>query len=197
MGTMGKGCLIIGLIGLAAIAFFVYYVGSHPPPPKSAYTSSIVTNYLDLPPEFLNPRTLATGSPAPDFTYASIGNQVVRLSDYIGQKYVILDFWATWCPPCRMELPALQEFYARRGNEVEIIAITSEDSNAKMSIRQMVTTELLRFQILHDPTDTIGSAYPHEAIPFLVFIDKDGIVRGTHLGYSENVDGAVAEMFGI
>jgi peroxiredoxin len=189
--------MIFGLIGLAAIAWAVYYVGSHPPPPKSAYQSSTVTNYLEIPPEFLNPQTLATGNQAPDFTYANINNQVVRLSDYIGQKYVILDFWATWCPPCRMELPALQDFYEERGNEVEIIAITSESPDSKMSIRQMVTSEMLRFQILHDPTDTIGSAYPHEAIPFLVFIDKDGIVRGTHLGYSQDVDAIVAEMFGI
>lgn len=197
MGTTGKGCIIVGLIGLAAIAWVFYYVGSHPLPPKSAYQFSTVTNYLENPPEFLNPQTAATGSPAPDFTYPNINNRVVRLSDYIGQKYVILDFWATWCPPCRRELPSLQDFYEERGNEVEIIAITSERPDAKTSIRQLVTSEMLQFHVLHDPTDTIGDAYPHDAIPFLVFIDKDGIVRGIHLGYTSDVDGMVAEVFGI
>ena len=197
MGGVGKGCIVLGIIGLAALAWIVITVSNQPVPVKSIYTQPTVSNYLNNPPEFYDPQVAAIGSVAPDFSYPTVGNRVVRLSDYIGERYVIIDFWATWCPPCQRELPELQSFYAERSDLIEVIAITSERADAKMSIQDNVRRKGLQFPVMHDPSGEISNLYPHQGIPFLVLIDIDGVIRGTHSGYTSDTDGLVAEVFGL
>ncbi len=198
MGGVGKGCLVIGLIGLLALAWVVYSASKMERPVESEFSDATVSNYLDYRPEFNeNVQVARKGSPAEDFTYPTIYGRVIRLSDYIGRKYVILDFWATGCPPCRRELPELQDYYEEHGDQIEIIAITSEGASAKQAIRQMVTSMGLRFPVMHDPSNAISRIYPTRGIPFLVFIDIDGTLRATYTGYSDRLGELVAEVFGI
>ncbi len=198
MGGVGKGCLALGLIGLLALAWVVYSASNLERPAESEFTDTTVSNYLDYAPEFNeNVQVARKGSPAEDFTYPTISGQVIRLSDYIGRKHVILDFWATWCDPCRRELPELQDFYEEHGDQIEIIAITSEGASAKQAIKQMVASMGLRFPVMHDPSREISRIYPTRGIPFLVFIDIDGTLRATFTGYSNRLDELVAEAFGI
>lgn len=198
MGGVGKGCLVIGLIGLLALAWVVYSASKLERPADSAFSDAIVSNYLEYEPEFNeNVQVARKGSPAEDFTYPTISGRVIQLSDYIGRKYVILDFWATWCGPCRKELPELQDFYEEHGDRIEIIAITSEGTSAKQAIRQMVTSMGLMFPVMHDPSKAISRIYPTRGIPYLVFIDIDGTFRMTHLGYSDRFNELVSEAFGI
>lgn len=137
------------------------------------------------------------GEHAPDFTYVTVDGLEITLSDYIGEKPVVLDFWATWCRPCLEELPVLQAFYEEYGDQVEIIAISSEDSRVKDGIANIINQYALTFPVMHDPSGGIGNLYPTRAIPYLVFIDIDGKVTKTHTGMSPSIGEDILEEFGI
>ena len=135
--------------------------------------------------------------PAPDFTITAVDGSQIQLSDYIGRKAVVIDFWATWCGPCMMELPVLQEFYQANSADVEIIAVSSEDAGAAASIENVVSDKRLTFPVIHDPAKSIDNLYPHRAIPYLVFIDIDGIVVHAATGYNPKISDEIKELFGL
>jgi len=198
MGAQGKGCLIIAVIGLVAFLYFMFT--SVEPTNKedmSVGNRGTVTNYLGETPELPGPSIMSQGAKAPDFIYATINNETICLSDFAGKKPVVIDFWATWCPPCQRELPVLQEFYENYSDKVEIIAITSEGANVAGQIQNTVTSKGLEYVVVHDPSRAISNMYPHRGIPFLVFIDINGNVVGTTSGYNPNVGNEIIRMFGL
>jgi len=139
------------------------------------------------------------GERAPDFTFETIDGEVITLSDYIGEKHVILDFFATWCRPCRDELPELRDFYERYSGDVEIIAISSEHVRSSGTIRDMNDDMELEFPVMHDFSATIGTLYPTMSIPYLVYIDINGIVLDEQTGYNPMADTTeiITEKFGL
>lgn len=83
----------------------------------------------------MNPTTSKAGQPAPDFTTENIHGEEISISDFKG-KYVLIDFWGSWCPPCRKEMPALTKFYTKYketkfkdGDGVEIITVALEKND--------------------------------------------------------------------
>jgi thiol-disulfide isomerase/thioredoxin len=70
------------------------------------------------------------GSRAPDFTLNALDGRPVRLSDYRNQKTVVLSFWASWCGPCRMEMPSLENFYSKNRDNVEVLAVSIDQDPA-------------------------------------------------------------------
>ncbi|MDE2485246.1 MAG: TlpA family protein disulfide reductase, partial [candidate division NC10 bacterium] len=88
---------------------------------------------------------------APDFTLKTLEGNTVRLSEFRGQKVVLINFWATWCPPCRVEMPAMQQIYSEyKAKGFEILAVNIE-SDAKQAISDFVKELRLTFPILLDP----------------------------------------------
>jgi thiol-disulfide isomerase/thioredoxin len=168
-------------------------------PPDNLTDNSVGTtvDYLSMEPVIPESRAVAENEMAPDFSYYSIDGREIRLSDYIGRKNVILDFWATWCGPCMMELPALQEFYSANSDQFEVIAISSEARNASNSIAGVVSQKALSFPVIHDPTGNIGELYPTRSIPYLILINMDGTVRKMQIGFSPTVGEEILEEFGI
>lgn len=130
---------------------------------------------------------LSNGDTPPDFTLTSLDGKNVTLSELRGKK-VVLNFWATWCPPCKAEMPHMQNYYEQyaKKDNVEIIAVnlTSEerDVTADAKIDSVMTFRDsfdLTFPILldQDPKNSIGIAYQILTIPTTYFIDSNGYIQ--------------------
>jgi len=125
---------------------------------------------------------LKVGQPAPDFSAPDLAGQTVSLSDYRGQKVVLLDFWATWCGPCKMAMPGLQSLqddFKKRG--LEILSLNEGESAEQAG--NFIKKKGYGFHVLLDASSAIGASYGVRGIPTLV-VDKQGLVRWIRVGYS-------------
>ncbi len=119
---------------------------------------------------------------APDFTLESLSGDQISLSDMRG-KVVVLNLWASWCPPCRAEMPALQRVYQEnqeRGLEVLAVNMTAQDSLA--DVEAFVQEFNLTFPVLLDTGGEVGNAYLMRALPTTFFIDREGVIQRVIVG---------------
>jgi len=125
--------------------------------------------------------TPATGSPAPDFTLKSAAGQNLRLGEQKG-RVVMVNFWATWCGPCRIELPQLSRLQQKYGDAgFTMLGVNVDDDFSKATA---VAQQLdVRFPVLYDDGKQVVKRYGVSAMPSSVLIDRDGRVRAVHLGY--------------
>jgi len=140
---------------------------------------------------------IAVGDQAPDFTAEDMDGNEFTLSEMIGEKPVVLDFWATWCPPCRREMPLISEFAEKYKDEVLVYSITSESAESREGILSFIKDNELKQKFIHDPSGSIADKYFVYAIPYVVAIDIDGKVVGTFLGFSENIVEELEEALGF
>lgn len=124
---------------------------------------------------------------APDFTLPSLDGQTVRLSDLRG-KAVLLNFWATWCAPCRLEMPTMEKAYQEyKSRGLEILAV-SLDAGSNSVVKHFMQELQLDFPVLLDPNMEVLRLYRQFSIPATFLIDKQGIVRHRELGYRDWTD---------
>jgi len=122
---------------------------------------------------------LEVGSPAPPFTLPDLNGRQVSLSQYKG-KVVMLDFWATWCGPCRMSMPVLENLEKEYRDTLVLLAINLQETRDDVS--QYMRQQQLHSQVLLDEQASVGEIYGAGSIPMQVLIDKSGIVRYVQLG---------------
>jgi cytochrome c biogenesis protein CcmG/thiol:disulfide interchange protein DsbE len=124
---------------------------------------------------------LAIGNAAPDFELKTLDGKSIRLSELQGQK-VILNFWATWCPPCRAEMPEMQNFYEKYNKDVEVFAVnlTSQDSRDK--VHSFIKENGLTFPVVLDEEGDVLKLYKISPIPTSYIIDSEGIIRHKYVG---------------
>jgi len=123
------------------------------------------------------------GNLAADFELETLAGEAISLSKMKGKK-VILNFWATWCPPCKAEMPHMQEFYEKQnGDNIEILAVnlTTAEKNPE-HISRFADDYELTFPILLDHTGEIGNLYRARTIPTSYIIDSNGIIRNKIVG---------------
>ncbi|MFY4729651.1 peroxiredoxin family protein [Nitrospira sp. BLG_2] len=116
------------------------------------------------------------GDEAPNFTLRDLTGNVMSLSQLRG-KVVLLNFWATWCGPCRVEMPAMEQLYKtlpRR--EFEILAVSTDPQGTAVT-RPFQREMGFTFPILHDSEYRVGLAYGARTIPITFMVDRRGIVR--------------------
>lgn len=125
------------------------------------------------------PDPVGVGFRAPEFAARRLDDatHVVRLSDYRG-SVVLLNVWATWCDPCRREMPSIEKLYQELGPKgFRVVAVSIDDGGAEADIRDFAREYRLTFDILHDPTGGIQRTYQLIGVPESFLIDKDGVVR--------------------
>lgn len=121
------------------------------------------------------------GSAAPNFTFPNLKGGDASLSDYRG-KVVLINVWATWCTPCREEMPSMQRFYdSMKGKPFEILAV-SVDTRGQTDVAPFVSELGLTFPILLDTDKKITGLYHTTGQPESFVIDKDGMVVDRILG---------------
>ncbi|MFO1444965.1 TlpA family protein disulfide reductase [Bacillus sp. Bva_UNVM-123] len=121
---------------------------------------------------------LGIGLKAPDFELKNLAGESVKLSDYEGKK-VMLNFWATWCPPCKAEMPDMEEFYHDSGDDIVILAVNIDTNN---DVAGFVKKMGVTFPILLDTNNRVNKIYQIISIPTSYFIDEKGIIRNKHIG---------------
>jgi thiol-disulfide isomerase/thioredoxin len=127
---------------------------------------------------------LEIGRPAPTFSLADLNGRKVSLDQFKG-KVVMLDFWATWCGPCRMTMPLLENLQKEYANTMVLLAINLQEPGD--AVRDYVREQNLHSQVLLDEEGIVGQTYGAEAIPMQVLIDKGGIVRDIMTGFNQRM----------
>ena len=125
------------------------------------------------------------GGRAPDFALAGAGGTTVKLSGLRG-KVVLVDFWASWCKPCKKELPELDKLakaYKDAGAEVAIVAINI-DTKKENADKFLKSAGIKHVTVLYDPSSTSAEQYEPETMPTSFVIDKKGIIKSVHVGYN-------------
>ncbi len=132
--------------------------------------------------------TLKVGDAAPDFSLEDLANQPWTLASLRGQKVVVLDFWATWCGPCRMAMPALQTLHRDlKDRGLEIVGVNQAESADR--VRNFLNLKKYTFRTVLDRRADVAHDYGVRAIPVLVVVDKRGMIRRIQAGYAkENAD---------
>jgi peroxiredoxin len=122
-----------------------------------------------------------TGQTAPDFVLKSATGENLRLSEYRGDV-VMINFWATWCGPCRQEMPLLDELYTRYQRVgFNLLGVNIDDDSRRAMA--MVNELGISFPVLFDEDKKVSKLYEVEAMPLTLLLDREGTVRHVHYGY--------------
>jgi peroxiredoxin len=119
---------------------------------------------------------------APDFELQTTTGETVRLSDLRGQA-VLVTLWATWCPPCRAEMPAIEKVYNDYKDEgLVVLAVNMTYQDTPSNIAPFLEEYDLTFPVLLDETGSVGNAYQLRSLPSSFFIGRDGIITEFVIG---------------
>jgi len=145
------------------------------------FASSIFLVLLLLPGACNSNRPPKIGEKAPDFSLAD-GSRTVSLSQLRG-KPVLLNFWATWCPPCIQEMPSLVQLQKKMGDKVTILAVSEDaDDNA---YKQFIRDHNIDLLTVRDPKESVNAMYGTFKFPETYVIDKDGVIRRKFIGAAD------------
>ncbi|MDP6102831.1 MAG: redoxin domain-containing protein [Dehalococcoidia bacterium] len=123
---------------------------------------------------------IALGQHAPDFTLADLNGNRVNFSDFRG-KVVFINFWATWCPPCRAEMPEIEAVY-QEYKDRDVVVLSVDILELEDKVRQFVEKGGYSWVFVMDSTGEISKDYAIGAIPTSIFVDVDGIIRAVNIG---------------
>ena len=125
--------------------------------------------------------------PAPEFELKDASGKVVRLADYKG-KVVLLDFWATWCGPCAIEIPWFVEFQRKYKDQgFEVLGISMDDDGWK-AVTPFVAAKKINYRVVQGSDSTADLYGGVEALPTTFVIDRDGRIASVHIGLSSKKD---------
>ncbi|MFP5108024.1 redoxin domain-containing protein [Neobacillus sp. C211] len=121
---------------------------------------------------------LAIGAKAPDFELKTLTGETVKLSNLKGKK-VMLNFWATWCPPCKAEMPAMEQFSKQMEKDIVILAVNIDP---QLDVQGFVDENKITFPIPLDADDKVNETYQVLSIPTTYFIDSKGMIQNKYVG---------------
>ena len=148
---------------------------------STAYTnSSLIHNGASA------DRALATNDAAPDFTLQKLNGGTISLSEFRGKKPVVVDFWASWCPNCRRDMPNLNRFYEKYKDKVEVIGVNLQERESV--VEDFIKSRQIAFPIAFDPGGYASSAFGIRYTNTHILIDKDGNLLRTIPGDISETD---------
>jgi peroxiredoxin len=125
------------------------------------------------------PPAPAVGHPAPDFALTTVTGETFKLSDLRGTP-VVLNFWATWCPPCRSEMPELQAASQRMAGQVAIVGVDQAETPAQ--VQAFAQGAGITYPIPLDERADASRLYAVRSLPTTFFIDRTGVIRQVQIG---------------
>lgn len=126
----------------------------------------------------INPTVIKTK--APNFKLSDLNNKELSLSDLKGKK-VFLNFWATWCPPCKEEMPEIQKLYEETENS-DLVIISVEIGEPLSTVKSFIASNKYSFKVLLDSDQSVATKYNIASIPTSYFIDIDGNIISKRMG---------------
>jgi peroxiredoxin len=150
---------------------------------KTLYSSVLVISALLV----SGPLSADIGQgPAPDFTLKSQAGDNHKLSELRGEV-VMINFWASWCGPCRQEMPKLEELYVRyKPLGFTVLGVNIEEDNSKA--KALLEDLSVSFPVLFDDQNEVSRLYQVAAMPSTVLVDRDGNMRYLHKGYQPGLE---------
>ena len=177
--------LILGIMLVVLIAITAYLIISLPENEAQAAEGSVATLVDDEPDDLAETTLINAGDVAPDFTVEMLDGSKVTLSALQG-KPTLLIFWATWCPPCRLELSKLQEHIIDRyGDKINVLPISRGEERAK--VEEYISKMGYTFAVGLDGDQSIYRKYATNYIPRCFVIDAKGKVLYSGVGYDEAI----------
>lgn len=180
---------VVALLWIAAIAVAIWYVGYGPglsflSKPSSGRIASDA-NFVSLQSQGIELGSAGgpapkIGEPAPDFTLLDVNGNVVGLSDFRG-KTVVMNAWATWCPPCRKEFPELVELYDNNKDR-GLVVLGLNLQEPPQQVRKFANDYGATFPIVLDVDADVAGQYRLLGLPTTWFIDSEGILRAQQVG---------------
>ncbi|NOR89548.1 MAG: redoxin domain-containing protein [Anaerolineales bacterium] len=134
------------------------------------------------------------GALAPDFTLVNLEGEKISLSDFHGQP-VLINLWATWCGPCRIEMPAIQSRFERYQDDGFVVLAVNFDEQ-RGDVQAFRDEFGLTFQMLLDPGAEVQKLYRTRSYPSTFFVDRNGVIQVQHIGVMTegNLDGNLAQI---
>ena len=127
-------------------------------------------------------RRVAAGDPAPAYAAPDLAGDTIALADFRGEV-VLLNVWATWCAPCRREMPGLQQLQERfEGRGLHVLGVSIDARGAEAAIRTFADGLGVGFQLLHDPDERVTRAFRTIGVPESFLIGRDGVVAHRWIG---------------
>jgi peroxiredoxin len=173
---------ILGIVALAAFTVFITWRAKR----------------IELNLSHHDASSALTNKPAPPFALDALDGSKVSLAGYRGKKKLVVSFWASWCGPCRLELPVLSEFYKRHhkdSDNFEILAISIDDN--REDAESYAAKAKLPFPVLLDLSHETADAFGVDGIPMLFVIDETGKVTSGHAGFDPGLEFRMARELGI
>jgi len=137
---------------------------------------------------------IKSGSKAPNFTATDINGNKISLSDYKG-KVVLVNFWATWCSPCKEEIPQLNKLYKIMQNRDFVILAIAEDNKSSNELKAFIKKYEMPFTVLTDPGRVIAGYYRLSGVPETFLIDKNGKLIYKFIGPKDWTGEELSEIF--
>lgn len=162
---------IATILVLVAAYTMISYNSSSKQPPPSVNNGSGDSTAKD---------NASSESFAIDFTLNDLDENPVKLSDFRGKK-VLLNFWATWCPPCRAEMPDIEKLYKEYGDK-DLVILAVNIGEDRKTVKDFVEQNGYSFKILLDTKSEVANKYVVNAIPTSYFIDADGSISNHYIG---------------
>jgi len=133
-------------------------------------------------------------SSLPDFSLKKIDGTQFSISDVLGKKIIIIDFWATWCKPCKKLLKKLDELGREFSDQVMVLAISTDEASSFARIESFVKSRGYKFTVLLDPDSSVSGIFnPAGTIPYTMIVDLSKKIVFTHTGYIPGFDKEIRE----